>query len=143
MSVVETRICVACKRSLGLSEFYLIRSSREAAPRAEARCKRCKKKSRKSENENIVSITLPAQKLPDRMIEPDKSKNPTDQLLFGALKTDRVESLDFQLWERLYGYPLKDQDKVEIQTNLMALILVLADERNRQTGDYVELSKSK
>jgi hypothetical protein len=131
--------CSKCTKLLSISDFYQIWAKDESQPRWEKICKVCKQIKRNQITEPVKQI----HERPDRRIEPKSNHHLADILHRHDIKFSESAKSDFKIWESAYGRSLNDDEKIEIQSNLLALLFTLAEERYRQSGEYIELSKDK
>lgn len=129
-----TKTCSHCNNRLPLSAFYQIRAKDELRPRWEKICKSCKQNRRNPTQETTKS----GYKRPERCIEPKSKTLVADNPWESGIRFSQASTTDFKVWEDAYGKVLSPEERVEIETNLMAFIITLAEERYRQTGEYVE-----
>jgi len=137
-SAICEKVCAQCGLSRALAEFYLRKAKDEGAPRREKRCKSCKAARR---GQTTPTPARSTGRPPARCIELKKPAPKPDNPLANVVKISQQSASDFKVWEDAYNRELSQDEKAEIGTNLMALLVCLAEERFRQTGEYVDLRK--
>ena len=114
----------SCKQPHKLqSEFYF----KKTESRYESICKHCKKSNAGARKR---SRRLPNQESNDPLVKRSSTPRPK-RLIERKPKVDKTadDQTDYSLWEKMYGRPLTDAERIEIKISLSAFFKVLIEHR--------------
>ena len=120
----EQRTCTRCHQMLPLAAYY------RKGTTWESRCKECKKATRAG------GRTQEPVAHPDPLEKPSRgfSRQPQPSFVIEPetlSQTGITRDIDFSMWERRYGHPLSEVERIEIRHNLMGLIKLLIHESEK------------
>lgn len=130
---IELKLCEKCRVEKSPESFYeKEKDSQGIVLRRDSVCKDCRRSQRleryKNQSNNqsyqpnrLIEPQVALEKGPKELIEPEKNK-----------QIEPSQSIDYSLWERLYGRSLSELEKLEIKTNLTGFFTVLIEEAQRQ-----------
>lgn len=129
----EVKTCEKCGIEKHPNEFYeKEKDERGNILRRDKVCKDCRRTERSSryQKKSIKDVYQPkvlieperaVETEPNRLIEPEK-----------VPEKQQVSTIDYSLWESLYGRNLTEMERLEIKTNLTDFFTVLIEEGQKQ-----------